>query len=575
MTYGLPVQGPVHWGAYPGEYLELVMAVLVAQDHPDTLRRTPASGDGGIDLMVPDGHGFEVRQVKRFTHRIGASERRQIKETWDTLRADPRLSRPITAYRLVVPVDPTPDEQEWFDNLVADSPWPATWRGEVHWHDLASRHPHVIDYLFGGGRDRVARRSRALQSTVIDPGHPLRAIDAAGSLAVVLSALNRDDPHYRYEILTSPTMPSRDELPNCALAQTQRVVDGGYLTILVIPRHRYSLQDAPIGGTFKVEIPDPEAAARFQEAFTCFENFGRALDLPEGMVSGKITAPGGLGGAFEAGGGWIGPVPSSAEHPPLRLVAVSSDGEKVLGELTLEILSVTTGRAGGTEIRLADSTRLFTGELRLMPPNRNDPEQRTLTFSFAIGEIIGQPVLRVLPVVRLLSLFELPNELQLRPEYGNQVLARSPLEQVGYMTESAQIHLEDLATLQSYADQPVLVPEAIDPPLANDLHELARMLRGETITGSWDNVTMHLQPGVSRDEFATQFATQFAGEAPLALEQEISVTLGGQTIALGPFTTIMQSSHFGESQPEDESLAVLEPLDDISYTRRAGPVVPT
>jgi hypothetical protein len=59
--------GPVHWGSYPGEYVELAMAVLVAQDHPDTLRRTPASGDGGIDLMVPDAEGYEVRQVKRFT----------------------------------------------------------------------------------------------------------------------------------------------------------------------------------------------------------------------------------------------------------------------------------------------------------------------------------------------------------------------------------------------------------------------------------------------------------------------------------------------------------------------------
>lgn len=45
--------GPVDWGAYPGEMLELPMAVLIAQDHPDTIRRVPASGDGGIDLMVP------------------------------------------------------------------------------------------------------------------------------------------------------------------------------------------------------------------------------------------------------------------------------------------------------------------------------------------------------------------------------------------------------------------------------------------------------------------------------------------------------------------------------------------
>ena len=39
--------GPVSWGAYTGEFLEIVMAVLLAEEQPDLIRRTPASGDGG------------------------------------------------------------------------------------------------------------------------------------------------------------------------------------------------------------------------------------------------------------------------------------------------------------------------------------------------------------------------------------------------------------------------------------------------------------------------------------------------------------------------------------------------
>src|SRR5581483_5543007 len=335
----------VHWGAYPGEYLELVMAVLVAQDHPDTLRRVPASGDGGIDLMVPDGAGYEVRQVKRFTQRIESGERKQIKDSWDTLRADPRLSRPITAYRLVMPVDPTPGEQQWFDELVADAPWLATWWGETHWHALASQHPHVIDYFFGGGRDRVARRSRALQSAIIDPTHPVTAVDVAASMAIMQRALNRDDPHYRYDLLTSGTRPALEDLQGCALAQTTQVADGGFLTIVVVPKHRYSLQDAPIQGSITIKISDPARAKQFQEAFTAFEHFGRSLDLPEGMVSAKMVAPGGLGGDFEGGGGWIGPAITNDERPPLRMVAVSDRGV-VLAELKLDLPTVTVGPAG-------------------------------------------------------------------------------------------------------------------------------------------------------------------------------------------------------------------------------------
>jgi hypothetical protein len=291
--------GPVHWGSFPGEYLELVMAVMVAQDHPDTLRRVPARGDGGIDLMVPMDGGYEVQQIKRFVGRIQASERRQIERSWTTFRANPRLSRPIKAYRLVMPVNPTDGEQEWFDQLVADAPWPATWWGEGHWHKLASRHPHVIDYFFGGGRDRIAQRSRALQSAVVDPTRPLTANDVAYALGTMQAALNRDDPHYRYDLRSSATPPSISDLQNYTFAESRELADGRYLTILVAPKHHYSLQDAPIQGIFTVNIPDPQLAAEFQEAFAAFEYFGRALDLPEGMVSGTLLAPRGLGGEFE------------------------------------------------------------------------------------------------------------------------------------------------------------------------------------------------------------------------------------------------------------------------------------
>jgi hypothetical protein len=540
------------------------MAVLVAQDHPDALRRIPSSGDGGIDLMVPEADGYEVRQVKRFTQRIGIGERRQIKQSWDTFRSEPRLSRPITAYRLVMPVDATSDEQAWFEELVADAPWPATWWGETHWHDLAARHPHVIDYFFGAGRDRVADRSRALQGAIIDPSHPLQAVDAAASAAVLQAALNRDDPHYRYDLRTSATPPPVDELRSCVLAQTRQLVDGDFLTVLVVPKHRYSLQDAPIGGTLTVDIPDAAQAAEFRDAFTSFEHFGRALDLPEGMVSGRIVAPGGIGGTFEFGGGWIGPIPTNVDRPPLRLVVVSRDGD-VLGALTLKVPVVTTGPAGGCEIHLTDDSELFSAVFQIMPPPA--PRQSALTFCLAFGDLTGRPVQQVVPVLRLLSYFVPPNELQLRPEYGNEVIGRASVpEGVSLVAEAGLIHLEDLATLQDYAARPLLVPEEINPPFASELHELVRMLRGEILTGSWDEVTMHLKPGVSR----TELATTFAGTVPLGVEQEIRVDVDGQEIFLGPVTTILPSAKFADHQPDDASLARLVPADQIAFTRRAG-----
>lgn len=166
------------------------MAVLLAQEHPNVIRRTPSSGDGGVDVCIPVEGGFDVQQIKRFAFRIGASERRQIKESWEVLRADPRLSAPIASYKLVVPVDPTSDEQRWFEELTYGAAFTCEWRGAVHWDSMAAKYPYVIDYYLRDGRSRVEARADALLS-IFRAGQPLRPRDVAASLDLLRTAVNR------------------------------------------------------------------------------------------------------------------------------------------------------------------------------------------------------------------------------------------------------------------------------------------------------------------------------------------------------------------------------------------------
>ena len=67
--------GPIHWESYGGDFLERLLAALMSQKHPDTIRRTPASGDGGVDLLVPVDGGYEVTQVKGFAGRLNSSRK--------------------------------------------------------------------------------------------------------------------------------------------------------------------------------------------------------------------------------------------------------------------------------------------------------------------------------------------------------------------------------------------------------------------------------------------------------------------------------------------------------------------
>ena len=182
--------GPVAWGAHSGEVLERVMAVLLAQEHPNVIQRTPSSGDGGVDVCIPVQGGFDVHQIKRFAFRIGANERRQIKDSWETLRADARLGRPIVSYQLVVPVDPTSDEQAWFEQLTHGAPFPCEWRGAVYWDSMAAKYPYVIDYYLRDGRARVEARADALLSR-FRAGEPLHPHDVVVSLDQLRTAVNR------------------------------------------------------------------------------------------------------------------------------------------------------------------------------------------------------------------------------------------------------------------------------------------------------------------------------------------------------------------------------------------------
>lgn len=560
----------MYWGSFSGDFLEKAMSVLVAQDEPNTIRRTPASGDGGIDLMVPGAEGFVVEQVKGFTGRVDASRKRQIEGSWAELRRDARLpagKRRILEYRLVVPIDPTPDEQEWFEDLVADAEFPCYWRGEPHWHSLAARHPHVIDYYFNGGRDRLLHRQQALVSAAGDPWSPVTAMDVAASLDVMRGRLNRDDPHYRYEFSTTATPPRREDVGECALAHTQQLVDGDYLTIRVIPKHRYALTDEPIGGTLTITIPDPAVAHGFQDAFEGFTKFGRALELPDGSLWATLNAPGGLSATVEGGGGWIGPALVANDAPKRFRLAVAAENGERLAEVVLDTSSHTVGPLGGAEVNLVDPANALNVVLRLSPPNDGVPR---LAFSLTLKGLVGKPAQAVEQVASLLGNLAPPNELQLLMQYGTEVVARQRLPaEAGILDRGTALHIADLALLQSYAPFEIGVPEELDPAFATKLHRFARLIRGEVVTGTWDEITVELKPGVDRQKFLEQL--QEGGS--FAIEETQSIDFGDDKVVdIGPFTSILASICVAPNQgPKGRSIRLV-PGESDQLTQRNGPI---
>ncbi len=79
------------------------------------------------------------------------ARRSQVKRSLArAMRMNPRT------WTLVVPIDPTPAEQQWFDSLGADLPAPLEWLGKTWLEEQLARFPDIVRY-FSGAAEEVVR----------------------------------------------------------------------------------------------------------------------------------------------------------------------------------------------------------------------------------------------------------------------------------------------------------------------------------------------------------------------------------------------------------------------------------
>jgi hypothetical protein len=428
-----------------------------------------------------------------------------------------------------------------------------------YWDALAAKHPHVVDYFLAGGRERVAQRAAALHAA-LDLTAPLIAAEVATRVGALAAELNKEDPHYRYDItITGEPVEPLNAAGGTVLLQSERLDNGTYVSVAVVQKHRYSLIDSPIGGTLTIRLQDGDDELR--EKVNAFWEFGRPLELPPGTLDVTLNAPGGLGGAFTGGGGFFGPAPSPEMTPQQWRAVVVSPDDDVVAELHLQVSRPTLGQLGGAEFELHDSHGLFDATLSV-PSGGAEPKR--INFAFKMHDLAGRPVEEVLPVARLLSSLHEPNEIQLRPRYGTKVIVRAPCEGDAAFDRGLLLHIEDLAFVQQRAPGTVCVPDELDPGFATELHDHVRMLQGEAITGTWDQLTAHL----NAPRPATTKLLEHGGV--LAIARNTSIEVDGQEIDLGVFTTFLHSVSLAPDQPDDPMQAKLVPGADNRFTRRAG-----
>lgn len=558
--------GPVSWGAYSGDMLEKVFAVLIAQDHPSIKRRIPSSGDGGVDLFLPEAEGWHVRQVKGFAQRLKPSQKRQIEESLERVIADPRLDGPIARWTLSVPVDFTSGEEAWFNELASTASFPCDWEGAVFWDNLATRHPHVIDYYFRDGRERVELRARHLLAVANDAAKPLSPLDVAGHLEQLRWSLNRDDPHYQYEFATGSdpaiVTPNQD---GAIMTATRQLEDGSFLAITVRQRYQGASEDAPIQGRMTVRILDKERGIDIRNAFEEFRLFGSALELPDGSLDVDIEAPGGLGGSFEGGGGRIQAIPLRDAMKETRLQLVHPD-DGVASEVVLNTMSVTRGELGGIEVNTQDTTGHLSVQFRLHPPEGDG--EPSLRFNLHLSGLLGQPVKQVMALARLVSLFKPPYELKWLPRYGTGEYSSIPIaEDVSLAAPEIIDLLDDLERIQDRVSETVLVPEEIDMDMMQEVAFVAELMETGMVERTWEDLDLRLKEDADPNEVRGLMGDQGA----IAIEQEWFLTLGDQEIPLGLVNQVL-SARLADAQGDDPRVIRLVPGKDNTLITKLGPL---
>lgn len=169
---------------------ENMASVLISRLNPGVRRIDGSGGDGGRDLILPTPVGVEIFELKSFTERMTSKRRTQVKRS--LARA---AKHSPTRWNLLVPIDPTPAEEKWFEALTTKYPFPCDWFGLTWLDEKIAACPDIPRYFLGGTADEVIRLLAQVGQE--QAGLARGAPDAIDRLMCLMAQVNELNPFYR------------------------------------------------------------------------------------------------------------------------------------------------------------------------------------------------------------------------------------------------------------------------------------------------------------------------------------------------------------------------------------------
>jgi hypothetical protein len=561
----------VPWTVLEPGQTENIVGVLLGRELPRSVHLRPSRGDGGIDVLdtLEDGRS-DVYQIKYFATALTDSRKEQIRQSVRRIVGNPQVS--LRHWYLVVPLDPSEGEINWLRAYLKKQGIDGQWYGLKRLEGLAAAHQDVIDYYVGDGRRRVEESIEQLRGLAgLLPTHSdqlVRPADANEPLAALYAALNRDDPHFRYEFeVGEKPPPVRPLLSRPGLvASFTHSQEGVAVTHHIYGRFEAATAYRPVPLRFTVHANRMDETVAAEWARTV--RYGTPVSLPTGTVTDlDIGLPGGLATtAAEAAMLISGSHQETSRPYRLRLQVIDS-ADSLLAETTLQMDPVTMG-ISGRGIRAHGRQTAGAFELEILSDIESDGALGRVQMSVTLAELSGRPPAALRTGLRFLSVFHAPNRLRFAAEYGPP--ADGPLDigvdQPAVTTELVEL-IEALADLQERVLGDLRVPD-LDALTDNNFREIIRaghLVRGETITDTWRSRTF---PAA----FAEQFKAPPTGAVQLAISGRQEIAVGDQTVVLEPLTMVLLAAELSLEQTNDGQTITAKPAldNDQMLTRLAS-----
>ena len=454
----------IDWDNISENQFEDMVAVLLHHLYPKSEHIDGSGGDGGRDVQIDTGNGLVAFELKSFTGRLTPTRRRQVKRSLTRAAQLGPLS-----WTLVVPIDFTPAEIEWFEQLRPSVPFPIDRRGRT-WLDaeFAARW-FLARYFLDHLSDEVVRLAEVLnQERAVLAGGVPDALDRASQLA---RQINELDPYYRFEIRT----------------------DGAGSSITVAPRYKGAQRDRPITGQFTLRFADDDDGRAARDAFERALDFGTAVTVPEQYL-GRISLdmPAKLGDAIDRVTS-LGLGPSAPDLESLTFLLVSVDPSKsTLAEVPVDLRVTNRGRRGA----ILEGTDL-TGALRVGATV--DVADGKLLVTFSVDATLAYYPHEMRPLARFLATFASPNLIGLRDTNGENLGELTSVAGEPFIEPWMPQVVEDLALVQWASG----MTRKVGPGFTRDDLEAigfgAALLRGGRVEVTWERIAAPLSRNVPEE----------------------------------------------------------------------------